>query len=626
MQLKTEPLSSNNDPVWDSTAQDLANHFTQNYDTFAQESPIFNDAKELAKIAAVIKWISDSGIITDFQWARDYTPKTVQTPTTFNKRYSKEYIWGTGVYQVSGGADLQTPNSYTQDNGASSSLKSASKAVPTTKEDIHWTFTKDGQQYESVAVTADAFRTLGSYNTSVTDMSFPTAGDLSLSFQRTYSSYSGGQYGAGLGWNIYPAALYDNDPVHNFSCNGNGYPKGLAFSSPQTGFESFKINDCSIGYVADDPAFHSKVFRNGDGTFTARTKDQTEYSFSSGYLLTKIKDKNSNTITYAYNGSGKLASIADNKGHQITINYGGNGLISSINDWSGRSVQYTYDTNGNLLTVKDPNNNTTIYSYDTNNKLTSIVDRTNQTIITNTYTNEAKLATQKDAANITNSFTYDKVNRVITATNDQSPSKSQITKYDSKARILEQTDPLLYKLIYTYGTENSPLTIKDKNGNITSYTYDANGNLLTITYPDTKKVSYQYDASNRITKITDERYGIPGRDTTYAYDGIGNLTKVNNAGQIMNYTYDSSGEALTFTDPLNHIITWTRDNFGNKLSEKDALLKTATFEYDTIGRLKKKIDSNGKITSYTYDNNGNILTFNDGIGVTTNQYVKYPIF
>ncbi|MBU3979159.1 hypothetical protein KKE68_05675 [Patescibacteria group bacterium] len=452
MELKTEALSTNNDPIWNSTAQDFANQFTQSYDAYAQESPILNDAKELAKIAGVIKWIIDSGVVTDFQWARDYSPKAVQTPTTFNKRLGKIYETETGFYQTSGGADLLTPNSYTQDNGTSSSLKGAAQAVPTTKEDIHWTFTKDSQQYEAVAVTADAFRTLGSYNTSEIDMSFPTVGDLTLAFQRTYSSYSGGQYGVGIGWNIYPAALYDNDPVHTFSCSGSAYPKALAFSSSRTGFESFKISDCAVGYVADDPVFHSKVFRNGDGPFTAKTKDQTEYSFSSTYQLTKIKDKNSNTITYSYDGSGKLTSIADGKGHQITPNYGGNGLISSIADWSGRIVQYTYDANGNLLTVKDPNNGVITYAYDSNSKLTTVTDRTNQAVVTNTYTDEAKLATQKDSANITNTFTYDKVNRIITATNNQTPNRTQTTKYDTKARILEQIDPLLFKLIYTYAT------------------------------------------------------------------------------------------------------------------------------------------------------------------------------
>jgi len=621
MQIKTEPLIPDNDPKWNQAAQEFADDQTNNYDGYAQETPSYADTKQLGKIVSVIKWLKDNGIATDFNFARDYAPIQISTPVSVPKRYTPWAQVSDGQIRIVGGVDYNTANTYNPDNGTSSSLKTSSQAVPTTKEDIHWTFTNSGIQYDSVAVTADAFRSLGSYNTSVTDLSFPTAGDLSLAFQRTYSSYSGGQYRVGRGWNIYPAALFDNDPIHAFTCAAGTYPKALAFSSQAVGFESFTINDCNVGYVADDPAYHSKVSRNADGTFTAKTKDQVEYSFNSSYRLTKIKDKNGNTITYNYDGSGKLTSIVDSKSHPITINYNGD-LISSITDWSGRTVNYTYDANGNLLSVKDPNGNLTTYTYDANFKLTTIMDRNIQLSLVNTYTDEAKVATQKNAANITNTHTYDKVNRVITVTDNQTPSRTLTTKYDSKARVLEQTDPLLYKNIYTYGVEYSPLTIKDKNNNTVTNTYDANGNLTSIIYPDTKKVTLQYDVNNQLTKITDERYGIPGKDTTNTYDGIGNLTQTNEAGQITKFTYDTSGEALTFTDPLNHILTWTRDTFGNKLTEKDALLKTTTFEYDTIGRLKKRTDPNLKVFSFTYDNNSNLLTQTDAIGTTTNTYDK----
>ncbi|MBI2612075.1 hypothetical protein HYW54_05045 [Candidatus Gottesmanbacteria bacterium] len=621
MYLEIQHLNPNNEPSWNQAANDYGNEMTTNYDLYAQETPSWAQAKQLGMIVSVIRWIDDAGITTDFNFARDYAPKYVATPTQVNTFATP--IGDTGT--LYGEADYTTPNTYNPDSGTSSGLKNSAQAVPTTKEDVHWTFTNSGQQYEAVAVTADAFRSLGSYNTSEVDMSFPTAGDLTLAFQRVYSSFSGGQYGVGRGWNIFPAALYDNDPIHTFTCAAGTYPKALAFSSQAVGFESFTINDCNVGYVADDPAYHSKVSRNADGTFTAKTKDQTEYSFGSSYQLTKIKDKNGNTITYIYDGSGKLTSIADSKGHQITVNYGtfsGLTLISSISDWSGRTVNYTYDDQGNLLTVKDPNNNTKTYGYDTNFKLTSITDRNNQHDVTNTYTDEAKLATQKDSANVTDTYTYDKVNRVITVTDDQTPIRTQSTKYDTKARILEQTDPLSFKITYTYGTEFFPLTIKDKNNNTVTNTYDANGNLTSITYPDTKKTSFQYDANNRLTKITDERYGLPGKDTTNTYNTTGNLTQTNEAGQLTKYTYDTSGEMLTLTDPLNHIVTWTRDSFGNKLTEKDALLKTTTFEYDTIGRLKKKTDADAKVFSYTYDNNGNLLTQTDAVGTTTSVYDK----
>lgn len=620
MQVKTEPLSANNDPKWNQAAEEFAQQHTELYDQFAQETQSYADAKQLGRIVAVIKWLKDNRISTDFHFARDYTPLKVATPVSVPKRSTPWRDVTNGRISLVGGADFITPNTYTTDtNGAASSLKNASQAVGTTKEDIQWSFTNNGTQYQSVAVTADAFRSIGSYNTSATDLTFPTAGDLSLSFTRSYSSYSGGQYGVGRGWNIFPASLYDNDPIRNFTCSAGILPKGLAFSSSMA-FESFTINDCAIGYVADDPAYHSKILRNANGSYTVTRKDQTQFNFNNVMQLVSVKDKNGNTISYNYDGSGRLVNIADSKNHTLALTYNADGLITSIADWSGRKVSYTYDAPGNLLTVTDPNGNVTAYTYDSNYKLVSVTDRTNTVVQINTYTDEAKLATQKDATERTNTYSYDTMQRSITVSDTN--GRIQKTTYDTKARILEQKDPILNSTKYTYGVEFNPLTITDRNGNTVTNTYDAQGNVLTVTYPDTKKVTYTYDSKNRVIKISDARYGATPKDTSYSYDGNGNLTQITESGRTSTFSYDTSGELLTATDPLLHKVSWTRDVFGNKLTEKDALNNTMVYEYDSIARLVKETDANGKTVSYTHDKNGNILSMSTAVGVTTNTYDK----
>lgn len=630
MQVRSEQMSPSNDPRWNQAADEFAQHHTQYYDQFAQETPFYADAKQLGKIVAVIKWINDSGISTDFNWAQDYAPKIVTTPKELPVKVTQKVYNGFN-YTITGGVSYNTANTYNADNGSSAALKNSSQAVPTTKEDIHWTFIKDGQTYESVAVAADAFRTLGSYNTSVSDMSFPTTGDLNLAFQRSYSSYSGGQNGIGRGWSILPARLSDNQP-HSpaifATCPTNGVTHlwKMALDTGEGGRETFTFTSCQEGYKADDLSYHTKLTAKDDNTeFTATLKNQTQYIFDQSLRLKQVKDKNGNTISYNYNSEGKLISVVDSKGHQITVNYSivnGQKLISSIQDWSGRTVNYSYDDQGNLLTVKDPKGNATTYTYNSNFKLTGITDREGKTSISNTYTPEAKIATQQNSTGVTNTYNHDDTNKVLTITDNN--ARSEKTKYDIKGRILEQTDPLAKAVKYTYDKELTPLTVTDKNNNVTTYTYDTSGNVASVKYPNNKTVDLKYDDKNRLTEVTDNRYGFPPKVTAYTYDTKGNLTKSLEESVIeKKYTYSPEGETLTYADPNNHLTKWTRDSFGNKLTETlfyDA--RTANYTYDTIGRLTKQTDAEGKITSYTLDANDNVLTTTDGAGTTTNVYDK----
>lgn len=633
MKIYTEPMQANNDPKFNEAAIEFAAHHTQYYENFAAETPSYLDAKQLGKIVAVIKWVSDDGIASDFNWARDYTPKFISTPRTMPKIITPPSIQGA---VMSGGVEYYTANTYLADSGTSANLKNASEAVGAPKEDIHWTFIEGGQTYESVAVAADAFRSLGSYSTGVTDVSFPTAGDLSLSFGRSYSSFSGGQYGVGRGWNFFPAQLVDNqphNPVNRSFCAGVDtytHRNKLAFLSPDGLRETYSYS-CT-GYKPDDAAYYSTITDSKVSDekilITVKQKNQIEYEFEEllganigqSFKLLKIKDKNANTITYNYDATGKLISIVDSANHQLSVQYNSQNLISSVSDWSGRTVSYTYDDQGNLLTAKDPNNNVTTYTYDANFKLASITDREAKKIVENTFTPEAKLATQKDASSITTNYTYNESQKAITIADNL--GRSQQTNYDDKARILEEKDPLQKSIKYTYGIEFAPLTVTDKNNSKTTFVYDSNGNATSITYPDNKKVEYTYDSKNRVTQIKDYRYGTTPKTTSFTYDGKGNLTQSNEAGLISNYTYNSAGETLSQTDPNNHTTSFTRDNFGNALTQTDPNNHAFSYVYDVLSRLTQKTDPDNRVESFTYDANSNLVILTDAVGTTTNNYDK----
>jgi RHS repeat-associated protein len=626
MQVETEPLSANNSAAWNAAAQEFAQNQTEHYDEYAVESPAYARAKELAKIVGVVKWLRDNNIATDFSFARSYQPEFVSTPREVPIRRTPEVDIGGGNHiSISGGVTYDTPSTYQPDDGSAVATKNAAEAAQPVGSPVHWAFSQSGQQYEAVAVSADAFRSLGAYATSVEDFGIPSVGDNDLSLQRTYSSYSGAQYGIGIGWDILPARLTNLMVGFGSACTPpNGYPGGypfkLALQTASGGRETFTYF-CDFAYHADDPAYHSQLARNPDGTFVARLKDQQEYRFDADMQLQSRRDKNGNEIIYSYDDNDNLVSIGDGYTHSLAISYGSRQLVSSVSDWSGRTVRYGYNSDGNLTSVTDPRGGKTSYSYNELGQLTSITDREGHVTISNTYNVEGKLATQTDASGKTISFSYDPGARSITASDDLGRTTRLV--YDDKARVTESTDGLGNSTRFTYGNELTPLTSTDPLGRRTANEYDSRGNLTAQTFPDNSRILLEYDGLNRPTRILDGRYsssnaGNP-KETRLTYDQNGNVVQTNEAGLVTNYEYDSYGELVHKTQGAQG-WTYLRDLFGNVLLESAPLNSFFANQYDAVGRLTGTTDADGKTLSYTYDTNDNVLTQEDAAGSTRNTY------
>jgi hypothetical protein len=129
MQVEYSDLVSGNDPAWIKAGKDFATHQTQYYDAFANEVPAYQKIKQLAKITSVIKWLKDNQIHTDYEWAKNYQPALIPTPTQV-ARITTPNVAGSGssYFFMTGGVQYTTPNTYNSDTqGSSSTLKVASK-------------------------------------------------------------------------------------------------------------------------------------------------------------------------------------------------------------------------------------------------------------------------------------------------------------------------------------------------------------------------------------------------------------------------------------------------------------------------------------------------------------------
>jgi RHS repeat-associated protein len=121
------------------------------------------------------------------------------------------------------------------------------------------------------------------------------------------------------------------------------------------------------------------------------------------------------------------------------------------------------------------------------------------------------------------------------------------------------------------------------------------GNTATFTYDST---------GNRLTE-TDPL----GHTTSYAYNARNQLLTAKDAlGNVTSNTYDANGNLASMKDARGNTTTYTNNSQGLPTTIKDAQGNTTTLAYDSAGNLTSQTDALGNVSSFTYDANGNKLT------------------
>lgn len=379
------------------------------------------------------------------------------------------------------------------------------------------------------------------------------------------------------------------------------------------------------------------------------SESQQTRLFSTGGLLTAVKDRNANTTTTTTSGTG---------GSVVTIRTAASTLEPSTAVVSKPSSSQTRVKQGSATTLRT---NLFDISGETVSKFTDALGRvTTFTYAGTSGVNAGRMTKITAPGSVVTSFVYDSGGRVVSVSQVDQAAGSSVTRLAYPSTTTTQVaDPTtnqsqavsaVPRTTYTLDGTQRVTNVVDAAGRQRSRTYTPDFDTATATTgvgagSDTTTNTFGANTGQSLTKSassTGASSGLSyatasgpgqylptggtddaGNASIYTYNGPGNQLTSTNANQAQaQVSYNTDGTVATATSPGNGTNV-TSYGYTNKQPTSitpvtGTSLGSRALTYDTVGRLKTSTNGRGITTTYTYDNNDRVTktAFSDGDQVT----------
>jgi YD repeat-containing protein len=386
--------------------------------------------------------------------------------------------------------------------------------------------------------------------------------------------------------------------------------------------------------------------------------DGTSYTYDQFDGLIEAEDLNGNRVSFTDQ------AITHSAGPELRFTRDGAGRITAITAPDGQVWQYAYSTNGDLVAVTYPGNLSGTFGYSSERPhfLETIADPVRGPTLRTEYDDAGRVTAIIDAAGNRTSQEWD----VGSFTGTFIDARGNVTKltYDSRGNLTRREDPLGGVTTWEYKDASNPsvpTALVTPNGHRTTFVYSTAGTLLERRTP-IARTFHTYDEDHNLTRT---QYGTGGSET-YRRDAMGNLLHIDSQHGDLSFTYTGSGLLASVLDgeggltrleyegglsvpsrlvlPDGTVKQFTYDSYGRIVEYTDPAGGVQRYEYDASGRLTRTVDSNGaqqqttydaafphqpatvtdgagRVTRYTYDNLGRLATeTGPGGGVTRYEY------
>jgi RHS repeat-associated protein len=362
--------------------------------------------------------------------------------------------------------------------------------------------------------------------------------------------------------------------------------------------------------------------------------------------LISITDAVGRDTTFAYDQPGKpllITKITDPFGRSAKITYDAAGRLTSITDIIGLTSSFTYDANSLVNSLKTPYGTTNFTYTAPGTVIPRFVQATDQlgykereewlepsptpdSDPASTVPTGMPLPPINGYLTYRNSFHWDKLAYAAAGCTDTGAcdySKARVRHFvhmpgvPIKGTAIESTKEALENRVwYNYPGQASA------TGSLYGGTFSqpiAVGRVLDDGTTQIRR--YEYDSDNffNLTKSVDPI----GRTTTYAYSNgidlisVSQETEFGEQAVLAQYVYNNRHRPLLYKDASGQSYTYTYNTTGQITSVTNPFGQTTSYQYDAGANLLAVVNANAETqSSYTYDSFARIRTFTDSEGWT----------
>ncbi|MBI5874381.1 MAG: RHS repeat-associated core domain-containing protein [Deltaproteobacteria bacterium] len=247
-----------------------------------------------------------------------------------------------------------------------------------------------------------------------------------------------------------------------------------------------------------------------------------------------------------------------------------------------------------------PLSKTVTYTYDKLNRISTVTNNWSNQTATYAHDSAGRMTSFKNFNGITTTYKYDNANR-LTNINIPNIASYAFTTIDANGN-------------RTNTTQTEPFTATSLAQGNTAYTYNTQKNrLLTVGWA--APTTFTYDNEGQLSSGYANLYGfdyehrLTGTSTdTYYYDGAGRRLQATRSGVITRYIYDAAGNLLAETDGSNNITKYYIYGGAGLLAMVTPANQTYCYHFNAVGNTIAMTDINKTIVNkYSYDPFGNIL-------------------